>query len=171
MHEEKEVYDKPDGFKIITIKKEDANKSKERLHTFSKVCTKFYETMSKSQGKKLILQVNMQANYTVTEVGVVVNSKLFHKYRAKKLQLIQKLGGEVKEDWGFHGTSRDSITKIANTNFLHPDDLKKLNMAAAKDDGKKGKGKKKPVKAKPIELLDDGYFGKGIYFTKFADYA
>jgi len=159
LQEEKEVYDKPDGFKVITIKKEDAHKTKERLHTFSKVCTKFYETMSKSQ-----------ANYTVTEVGVIVNSKLFHKYRNKKLQLNKNLGGEVKEDWGFHGTSRESILKIANSNFLLPDDLKKLNLAAAKDD-KKGKGKKKPVKQKPIELLDDGYFGKGIYFTKYADYA
>lgn len=35
--------------------------------------------------------------------------------------------------------------------------------------GNKKKGKNS--KTKPIELLDDGYFGNGIYFTKYSDYA
>jgi hypothetical protein len=43
------------------------------------------------------------------------------------------------------------------------DELKKLSAAA-----KKGKKYKKD---KPPELLDDGYFGKGIYFTSYSDYA
>jgi len=33
------------------------------------------------------------------------------------------------------------------------------------------KQKKGPKKEKPPELLDDGYYGRGIYFTKFSDYA
>jgi len=78
----------------------------------------------------------------------------------KKLKKNQEL-------WGFHGTSGDSIQKISASNFLHPDALKQL---AAQ------KGKKKPVakhkmKEKPPEILDDGYYGKGIYFTMFSDYA
>ena len=59
----------------------------------------------------------------------------------------------------------DSIQKICATNFLHPDDLKKKAPAKGK------KGGKHKMKDKPVELLDDGYFGKGIYFTVFSDYA
>jgi len=33
-----------------------------------------------------------------------------------------------------------------------------------------GKNKKNKME-KPPELLDDGYFGKGIYFTTYSDYA
>lgn len=57
-----------DGFGIIKIKKEDANKTKEHLHVFSKVCTKFYETMSKAQGTVLIVVM-------IAIVAVVWHSK------------------------------------------------------------------------------------------------
>jgi hypothetical protein len=39
----------------------------------------------------------------------------------------------------------------------------------AKQPAKGAAAKKK--KEKPVELLDDGYFGYGIYFTKYSDYA
>eukprot|EP01126_Amoeba_proteus_P062657 TRINITY_DN8558_c0_g1_i1.p1 TRINITY_DN8558_c0_g1~~TRINITY_DN8558_c0_g1_i1.p1 ORF type:complete len:139 (+),score=44.47 TRINITY_DN8558_c0_g1_i1:54-419(+) len=42
---------------------------------------------------------------------------------------------------------------ISKEGFKHPDDLKKT------------KSKKK------VTLLDDGYFGKGIYFSMYSDYA
>jgi hypothetical protein len=45
---------------------------------------------------------------------------------------------------------------------LHPDDIAKLN---------KGKGKGKAKAKKKIEVLDDGYFGSGIYFSFYSDYA
>jgi len=147
------------GHKIIFISKKDANQSKAHSNVFSKVCTKFYETMSKAQ-----------ANYTVSKVGLVVNTKTKRKFMERKLQIQQDLSrdnAEVAEIYGFHGTSADSIQKIACSNFLHPDELKALQAAAQK-------GKKKAVKQKkekPVELLDYGYYGKGIYFTLFSDYA
>jgi hypothetical protein len=108
------------------------------------------------------------ANFTVSEVGVIVNSKLKKNYTTKRMEINSKHKEEMKEEWGFHGTSRESINKIAQTGFLHPDELKALQ---AKNNNKK-KGKvTKPKHEKPVELLDDGYYGKGIYFTTFSDYA
>jgi len=159
LEEERKILEDDDGFQIIHITRQDAKKSKERINVFSKVCTKFYETMSKAQ-----------ANFTVNKIGIVVNTKAKRKYLAKKLAIQQELkhdNNELEEAWGFHGTSAESIQKISASNFLRPDELKQLNAQAQK-------GKKKPkhnMKEKPVELLDDGYFGKGIYFTLFSDYA
>lgn len=50
LEEETDILEKDDGFQIIRITKQDANKSKAHSNVFSKVCTKFYETMSKAQG-------------------------------------------------------------------------------------------------------------------------
>jgi len=63
---------------------------------------------------------------------------------------IKKLGSI---SWGFHGTTPECIKSIAKGGFKLPDELKK----------KKGKNK--------VDLLDDGYFGNGIYFSVFSDYA
>jgi len=160
LEEERKILEEDDGFQIIHITKADANKSKAQLNVFSKVCTKFYETMSKAQ-----------ANFTVSKIGIVVNTKTKRRYMEKKLEIKQDLHEDeldIEEVWGFHGTSGDSIQKISASNFLHPDALKQLNAQAQK--GKK-KAAKHNMKAKPVELLDDGYFGKGIYFTLFSDYA
>jgi hypothetical protein len=100
----------------------------------------------------------------VTQVDVIVNGELKSKYNSKKIELMEK-NKEVKEEWGFHGTSSESILKIASSGFLLPDEIAKLKAKAA--NGKK-KGAKK---VKPVELLDDGYYGKGIYFTVYSDYA
>ncbi len=110
---------------------------------------------------------NFSANFTVTEVGVVVSTKLKRQYDKRKNEITQKHNEPVKEDWGFHGTSRDSIHNIAQTGFLHPDELKEKSAKAKKTKGKSYK----PKHEKPVELLDDGYFGRGIYFTTFSDYA
>eukprot|EP01117_Protostelium_nocturnum_P012116 TRINITY_DN4441_c0_g2_i1.p1 TRINITY_DN4441_c0_g2~~TRINITY_DN4441_c0_g2_i1.p1 ORF type:complete len:465 (+),score=181.39 TRINITY_DN4441_c0_g2_i1:163-1557(+) len=157
LQEERKILDSG-GFQIITIRKEDANKNKEFMNTFAKVSTKFYDTMSKAQ-----------ANYSVTAVGVVVNAKQYETYNKKKMELNHKNGKDSVEEWGFHGTTQDSILKISQGGFLHPQSLKQMKLAApVKKAPKKGKY---AAKAKPVELLDDGYFGYGIYFTKFSDYA
>jgi hypothetical protein len=105
-------------------------------------------------------------------VGVIVNTKLKRQYQNKKLSFSGRDAEESKEEWvkpivihftyskkGFHGSTRDSILKIASSGFLHPDELKKLkeqNTGSSKGKGKK----KKAMKVKPVELLDDGYFGR-----------
>eukprot|EP01118_Nematostelium_gracile_P014107 TRINITY_DN5443_c0_g1_i2.p1 TRINITY_DN5443_c0_g1~~TRINITY_DN5443_c0_g1_i2.p1 ORF type:complete len:289 (+),score=102.83 TRINITY_DN5443_c0_g1_i2:389-1255(+) len=161
LEEEKPILADENGFKIILITRKDAQKSKDHLNVFSKVCTKFYETMSKAQ-----------ANFTVNKIGVVVNTKTKKKFDEKKMLIqseLKKIGMELEEAWGFHGTSSESIQKICASNFLHPDAIKQMN--AANQKGKKKKAANKWMKEKPVELLDDGYFGKGIYFTTFSDYA
>lgn len=161
LEEELSILENENGFKVIELTKEDANKNKVINTVFSKVCTKFYETMSKAQ-----------ANFTVTKVGVIVNTKLKKQYNTKKLFYCQRDGEETKEEWGFHGSTKDSILKIALGGFLHPDDLKKLKQAVNVNTSKaKPKKKKNIMKEKPVELLDDGYYGKGIYFTTYSDYA
>jgi hypothetical protein len=136
LDEERAILAKPDGFLIIWIKR-DKNLPKSFDNVFSRVCTKFYQTMAKAQ-----------ANYTISEVGVVINSALKKKYDDKKTELMGK--GCSQEEWGFHGTSEDAIGKICVGGFLHPDDIAKLNQSASV--GKKVK-KKKPI----IDVLDDGF--------------
>lgn len=92
------------------------------------------------------------------------------------MEIASKFGKDTTEEiHGFHGTSKDSIHAIAKTGFLHPDDLAKLNAAAKPAKSKKGLGGKAKkaahAAAKPIEILDAGYYGRGIYFTLFSDYA
>lgn len=79
------------------------------------------------------------------------------------MEIETKNNEKTKEEWGFHGTTEDSIQKISQGGFLHPATLKQIQ--------NQNKKKKKGGKDKPVELLDDGYFGHGIYFTKFSDYA
>jgi len=74
----------------------------------------------------------------------------------KTLTSIRWRSSRQERDYG--GLDREDL----QYGFLHPSSLKKLGAA------KKSKGK---MKNKPIELLDDGYFGHGIYFTKYSDYA
>lgn len=64
-----------------------------------------------------------QGNYTITEVGVIVNTALRYTYLTRSKQYkamkesFQGAGKQVNEDWGFHGTSRAAITGISKTNF------------------------------------------------------
>jgi hypothetical protein len=133
------------------------------------------------------------------QVWIVVNRDLQEKYRAKKSELTAA-GSDVNEVLAFHGTSRPSIEGIAKTGFLPPTKLpsekdsnsgggggKKPAKAAAsykvvKNKKKKittttskSKNKKKVVVSEEEELditvLDDGFFGKGIYFSIYSDYA
>lgn len=76
---------------------------------------------------------------------MIINSKLHKKFLDKKAEFGH--GDRAKETWAFHGSSPDSIKKISQTGFLHPDELKQ--------EVKKKSGKSK--KEKPVELLDDGY--------------
>ncbi len=155
LEEEHKLLQEPNSFEIIRIKANAQKKDEEAL--FAKVCSKFFNTMSKAQG-----------NYQITEVGLIVNSKARHEYNEVKRKF-EELGKELNEDFGFHGTSRAAIEGIAKTNFLHPNEFQ----TKGKNDASKKKAtKKKGIIAKPeIEALDDGYFGKGIYFTRYSDYA
>jgi len=132
------------GNEIIKIKKEDTLNNKEFDLVYSRVISRFFTTMSAAQG-----------NFTLTGVDVIVNSETRKKYNQTKLEFKER-AIETTEEWVFHGTTRDSIGKIAMGNFLHPDDIKKLPKAK---------------KQKKVKLLDEGYFGKGIYFSVYSDYA
>lgn len=58
-------------------------------------------------GKISKYQYCITANFTVSEVGVVVNTKTRNSYMKKKLSFVEKMGvSNVEEVWGFHGTSR-----------------------------------------------------------------
>jgi len=70
-------------------------------------------------------------NFTVKEVGVIVNSTLKQRLKIKKEELAGK-GCDTVEEYGFHGTSKEAIQKIAEEGFKHPDELKLY--------GKSGKG-------------------------------
>ena len=153
LDEENTILADPDGFKVIWVEK-DKYPSKQHENVFSRVCSKFYQTMAKAQ-----------RNFQVTKVGIIVNTKLKARYDQKKAKLMEE--GNDKEEWGFHGTSEDTIMKIAQTGFLHPDQIAKINAAATSKKSSKKKSKQPP----PIAVLDDGYFGAGIYFSCYSDYA
>lgn len=57
------------------------------------------------------------------EVGVIVNSDLRKKFNQKLTDFTQ--AGFADVEWGFHGSTRDSIKIISQTGFLHPDKLNK----------------------------------------------
>lgn len=190
LDEERKVLEN-NGFAIISIKK-GKTLTKEQDNVFSRVCAKFFQTMSKVWDMNFILSylivvfynINFhqkaQANYTIVEVGVIVNSDLRKKFNLKLAEF--KQAGYEDVEWGFHGSTRDSIKVISQTGFLHPDNLNKnkgiswcfpsfsrfnnrasIGKPAAKKGGKKAASK--------VTVLDDGFFGKGIYFSFYSDYA
>jgi hypothetical protein len=151
LDEEKTILADPNGFKIITLyNNQKFNKQEESA--WARASAKFFQTMSKAQ-----------ANYIIKSIGIIVNTKLKECFKQKKQSFIQKYGDSkdkslVEETWGFHGTSEYSIQRIAKEGFKHPDELKTKTVSK-----KKSKNK--------VELLDEGYFGKGIYFSLYSDYA
>eukprot|EP01112_Ceratiomyxa_fruticulosa_P018209 TRINITY_DN5781_c0_g2_i1.p1 TRINITY_DN5781_c0_g2~~TRINITY_DN5781_c0_g2_i1.p1 ORF type:complete len:451 (-),score=105.37 TRINITY_DN5781_c0_g2_i1:85-1437(-) len=156
---ERKVLLDPSGFEIFWLERKDLKKmTKEQENVFSRVCTRFFQTMARAQ-----------SNYIVSKVGVIANSPLRTKFNTR-LQAFRS-AGKADLEWGFHGTSEESISAISKTGFLTPDEIQKLkNEKAAKTGG----GKKSAPKVKPkldIEVLDDGFFGKGIYFSFYSDYA
>lgn len=160
LDEEREILKDADGFQVILIRA-NQKRNKQQEAVWASVSSRFYQTMSKAQ-----------ANYAIKSVGVIVNSKVRSAYIQKRQQMLKKDKAHHQEEWGFHGTSKDSILAIAKTGFLHPDDLTKLNEKNAKAPAKKtAAAKKKAVPKIQVELLDEGYFGKGIYFSMFSDYA
>jgi len=89
-----------------------------------------------------------QGNYEIESIGVIINTrsqKKFEKQR-NKLKILNPEYGEEK--WGFHGTSVASISSIAQGGFKAPEELKK---------------------DKKVKILDEGYFGKGMYFSIYSD--
>jgi hypothetical protein len=80
LEEERAVLADPAGFRVVWIKKADLSKlSKAHENVFGRVCTKFFQTMAKAQ-----------ANYTVAEVGIVVNTALKAKFDAQRAALKAK---------------------------------------------------------------------------------
>eukprot|EP00029_Vermamoeba_vermiformis_P002703 TRINITY_DN13076_c0_g1_i1.p1 TRINITY_DN13076_c0_g1~~TRINITY_DN13076_c0_g1_i1.p1 ORF type:complete len:476 (+),score=168.73 TRINITY_DN13076_c0_g1_i1:69-1496(+) len=155
---EKEILKNDNGFKVIELRN-GQKMTKEEQNVWDRVCSKFFQTMAKSQ-----------ANYAIKAIGIVVNTKLKRAYDDKKKKFTNSDKTKNKEHsqeiWGFHGTSEHSVQCIIKDGFKHPDDLKK-----AEDSKTKNKKKAKAKKGVSVELLDDGYFGKGIYFALYSDYA
>lgn len=141
LKEELDIYKNPAGFKILTLTS-DMKLTKEQEAVWAKASAKFFQTMSKAQG-----------NFTIKSLGIIMNTKLNQTFMNQKRAFEErdkKLGAIT---WGFHGSTPESIRSIAKEGFRMPDELKK----------KKGKSK--------VDLLDDGYFGNGIYFSIYSDYA
>jgi hypothetical protein len=141
LKEELQIYKQDSGFKIVVLT-QGQKLTKEQEAVWSKASVKFFQTMAKAQG-----------NYTIKSLGIIMNTNLHKSFQAQKKKYEErdkKLGAIT---WGFHGTTPESIRAIAKEGFKLPDELKK----------KKGKNK--------VELLDDGYFGNGIYFSVYSDYA
>jgi len=91
-----------------------------------------------------------QGQFEVSEIHVIVSTENRERFAKKKKEYESK-GLEANEEWVFHGTSKDSIQGIAKTGFLHPDKFK--------------------ATGSKVKVLDSGFFGKGIYFSYFSDYA
>eukprot|EP01127_Copromyxa_protea_P017813 TRINITY_DN5489_c0_g1_i1.p1 TRINITY_DN5489_c0_g1~~TRINITY_DN5489_c0_g1_i1.p1 ORF type:complete len:437 (+),score=115.35 TRINITY_DN5489_c0_g1_i1:164-1312(+) len=115
--------------------------TKEEDNVWSKASAKFYQTMAKAQG-----------NYEIASLGIIVNTKLKNQFEKQRAEFEKDSAKRGRVEWGFHGTTAASIKAISQEGFKHPDELKKK---------KKGK----------VALLDDGYFGNGIYFSMYSDYA
>jgi len=115
---------------IIILNPEKKKLDKQEELVFAKASAKFYTTMSKAG-----------SNFTVKEVGVIVNSTLNQRIKIKKEELAGK-GCDTVEEYGFHGTSKEAIQKIAEEGFKHPDELKLF-----------------------------GKSGKGVYITFYSDYS
>jgi len=161
LDEEKAILEKG-GFGFIKLSK-DGKMTSQQEAVFSKVAAQFYQTMAKAQG-----------NYSIKEVWIIVNKELKEKYNLKRGQLTA-IGSDVNEVLAFHGTSQASMEGIAKTGFLPPSQLPSLNVTEkTKSTIKKKKGKKAThFKAEELSItvLDDGFFGKGIYFSTYSDYA
>lgn len=140
-----------DSFKIFTIFKHQ-KRNNQQESVWARASSKFYQTMSKAQ-----------ANFVIKSIGLIVNPKVSQAYEARRHEMQAKSGAKapVNEEWGFHGTSEASIQGISATGFKMPDELKK---------SQQGKGKAVAKKEK-VTFLDDGYFGSGLYFSLYSDYA
>lgn len=147
--EERAALAAPDGFAVVWLEKDrmgsgssDADKARENV--FGRVCMRFFQTMAKAQG-----------NFTVDAVGVVANARLRARYAALRAEYAA--AGKDGEQWGFHGTSAAAVAAIVRTGFLAPGEIKAANRARSKKSR--------------IRVLDSGYFGSGIYFSDYSDYA
>lgn len=87
-----------------------------------------------------------QSNFIIHSIEVICNSKLIRQYNEKRAAMGHGKK-KITEEWGFHGTSEEYIDSIAEQGFKHPDELDH------------------------VDKLDDGFFGKGIYFSMYSDYA
>jgi hypothetical protein len=141
LKEELDVYKQENGFKILTLT-HDQKLTKEQEAVWAKASAKFFQTMAKAQG-----------NYTIKSLGIIMNTKLNKGFIEQKKSYEERKKNLGAITWGFHGSTPESIRSISKEGFKLPDELKK----------KKGKSK--------VELLDDGYFGNGIYFSVYSDYA
>jgi len=91
-----------------------------------------------------------QGKFKIVKIGVIVNTRLRRQYEQKRKIYLDTSEARGTIQWGFHGSTAQSILAISKEGFKHPDDL---------------------AKKKGVSLLDDGYFGRGIYFSLYSDYA
>jgi len=111
LEEEREVLKDPEGFKIIPIP---ANHPSNMEVIWAKASAKFFQTMKEAQG-----------NYSIVNIGVIVNTKLRRRFEQKKSELQAISEKRANLSWGFHGTTPESILAISKDGFKHPDELKK----------------------------------------------
>lgn len=153
-----------DAFKIFTLYKHQ-KRNEQQESVWARATSKFYQTMSKAQ-----------ANFVIKSIGLVVNAKVSSLYDARRASMLASASSKpgakphatnVNEEWGFHGTSEASIQGIAATGFKMPDELKKLQkgLKAPKKSAAAASGSTK------VTFLDDGFFGAGLYFSLYSDYA
>lgn len=112
---------KEDGWKIITVSLASKN-DKEKEGLFSKVCTRFYTTMAEAQG-----------NYTITDVSVIVNSKLRKQYAALK-DSFNKAGKQINEEsrWKRVLKSHDNTSDGAPTPGIKSGSARRMSIVASR---------------------------------------
>lgn len=159
--EERAALASPDGFALVWLEKGHLSASssgscssgssgssseadKARENVFGRVCMRFFQTMAKAQG-----------NFTVDAVGVVANARLRARYAALRAEYAAQ--GKDGEQWGFHGTGAAAVAAIVRTGFLAPGEIRAANRGRAR--------------RSKIRVLDSGFFGSGIYFSDYSDYA
>ncbi|XP_046334977.2 protein mono-ADP-ribosyltransferase PARP15-like [Haliotis rufescens] len=81
--------------------------------------------------------------FSLTKVEYVVNPTLFKRFRAAQRRMAKKQSGFEKPVLGFHGTEESSIKSICNEGFRQPDH------------------------PKFEKATDVGWYGNGIYFSKY----
>ena len=94
--------------------------------------------------------------FKIKSIQIIRNEKLFNNFENKRKEY-QQNNITNKTHFVYHGSSLKCLKSIAKKNFYEPKKLQTMNEPNRNKNG--------------VEILDDGYFGKGIYHGFAADYA
>uniref|UniRef100_A0A7S3DCY7 PARP catalytic domain-containing protein n=1 Tax=Palpitomonas bilix TaxID=652834 RepID=A0A7S3DCY7_9EUKA len=153
-----QVSDKGDRFILLDMQQINARLSNvEGLSDFeSRALTDMKAEASDVSNRFFAANRDAKWRLNMMNVRVLVNEGMREKFLAKAGEF-ESAGVPVQPSLLYHGTNNLAIRNIAKMNFLHPDVVKKLS--------------KKEKQNLGIKVLDNGYFGKGIYFGFSSDYA